>query len=57
MTMTDLAFKRAASPPKADQEMAYFFIFCENSIFIDEKEDQQVSIPLLKMDEKCQEKK
>jgi NAD+ diphosphatase len=51
MTMTDLAFKRAASPPKADQEMAYFFIFCDNSIFIDEKEDQQVSIPLLKMDE------
>jgi len=51
MAMTDLEFEKAVLPPKAGQEMAYFFIFCDNSIFIDEREEYQVSIPILKMDE------
>ena len=51
MAMTDLEFKRAVSPPKAGQEMAYFFIFYDNSIFIYEREEQQVSIPIFKIEE------
>jgi len=51
MAMTDLEFKRAVSPPEAGQEMAYFFIFYDNSIFIYEREEQQVSIPIFKIEE------
>jgi len=51
MAITNVEFKRAISPSKTGQEIAYFFIYCDNSIFIDEREDQKVSIPILKMDE------
>ncbi|MBT3805936.1 MAG: NAD(+) diphosphatase [Desulfobacula sp.] len=49
--MTNLEFKKAVSPPESGQEMAYFFIYCDNFIYIYEKEGQQVSIPVFKMSE------
>lgn len=51
MATTDLEFNKAVSQPKSGQETAYFFIYCDNSIFIYEREEQQVSIPIFKMDE------
>ncbi len=51
MAITNVEFKRSISPTKTGQEIAYFFIYCDNSIFIDEREDQKVSIPILKIDE------
>ncbi|MCP4673658.1 MAG: NAD(+) diphosphatase [Desulfobacula sp.] len=51
MAMKNLEFKRAVVPPKAGKAMAYFFIYCDNLIFIYEGEEQQALIPILKMDE------
>ncbi len=49
--MTDIRFKKAVSPPVTIQTDSYFFIYQNNSIFVDDSKKSEISIPILKMDD------
>ncbi len=49
--MDNMAFNRAVVPPHSVKERAYFFIYRDNSIFVDEHPSSGLSIPILKMDD------
>ncbi len=49
--MTDVTFKKAVTPSEIIQTDSYFFIYQNNSIFVDDSKKSDISIPILKIDD------